>query len=105
MFEQAKAKIVEEGMIKKAVHAGGQIAQAGFEAARVKDKLSHAVEDGVSATKRAIKHSRYAAEDFVDETAHRIKRDPLRSVAITFGIGLGIGVVVGWLANRKACKG
>lgn len=105
MFEQAKAAIAEDGILQKAVQAGEeQIAQAGLKAAHLKEKLSHVVEDGVSATRKAIKRSRYAAEDMIDETAYRIKRDPLRCVAITFGVGLGLGTLIGWLTTRKGCK-
>ena len=50
--------------------------------------------------RRIAKRGRYAAEDLVDETTYRIKRDPLRSVAITFAIGLGVGALAGWMAGR-----
>ena len=29
------------------------------------------------------------------------RRDPLRSVAITFAVGLGIGALAGWLTGRS----
>lgn len=83
MFEQAKAEL---------------------EIGALKNKLSEAVEDGLDATRRTIKRSRRAAGDLVDETAHHIKRDPLRSVAITFGAGLGLGALIGWLSARTCCK-
>jgi len=64
-------------------------------------RASHAVEDAMTEARRMAKRGRYAAEDLVDETAHRIKRDPLRSVAITLAVGLGVGALAGWLAGRS----
>lgn len=70
----------------------------------LKNKVSEAVEEGLDATRRTIKRSRRAAEDLVEEIAHQIKRDPLRAVAVTFGVGLGLGALIGWLSARTCCK-
>jgi ElaB/YqjD/DUF883 family membrane-anchored ribosome-binding protein len=48
------------------------------------------------------KRSRYAAEDLIDDAAHRVKRDPLRAVALGFAIGLSMGALVVWLATHNA---
>jgi ElaB/YqjD/DUF883 family membrane-anchored ribosome-binding protein len=48
------------------------------------------------------KRSRYAAEDLVEDAAHRVKRDPLRSVALGLAIGLGMGALSVWVATRNA---
>ena len=88
-------------LLGKAVHAGERVIQVGAEASRLKVKASHAVEDAMTEARRIAKRGRYAAEDLVDETAYRIKRDPLRSVAITFAVGLGVGALAGWLAGRN----
>jgi len=91
----------ERSLLGKAVHASGRVLEAGAEAARLKVRASHAVEDARSEAKRLAKRGRHAAEDLVDDAAYRIKRDPLRSVAITFAVGLGVGVLAGWLAGRS----
>jgi ElaB/YqjD/DUF883 family membrane-anchored ribosome-binding protein len=91
----------ESSLLKKAKQVGEQVTQVAAEASRLKDAASHAVEDAVTEAKRLAKRSRYIAEDLVDETAHRIKHDPLRSVAIGFAIGLGVGMLTGWLAARS----
>lgn len=70
----------------------------------LKNKVAEAVDEGLDATRRTIKRSQRAAEDLVDETAHCIKRDPLRSVAVTFGAGIGLGALIGWLTARTCCK-
>lgn len=91
----------KKSLLGKAVHAGERVIEAGAEATRLKVKASHAVEDAMVEARRIAKRGRYAAEDLVDETAYRIKRDPLRSVAITFAVGLGVGALAGWLAGRS----
>lgn len=52
--------------------------------------------------KRMAKRGLYAAEDLVDDTAHRIKKDPWLSVGVTFGVGMGLGVMLGWLVGKLA---
>ena len=90
----------KRSLLGKAVHAGERVVEAGVEASRLKVRASHAVEDAVTEARRLAKRSRYAAEDLVDDAQYRIKRDPLRSVAITFAVGLGVGALAGWLAGR-----
>jgi ElaB/YqjD/DUF883 family membrane-anchored ribosome-binding protein len=89
------------GLLKKARQVGEQVAQAAAEASKLKDTASQAVDDVVTEAKRLAKRSRNAAEELVEDAAHRIKRDPLRSVAIGFVIGLGVGVLTGWLAAQS----
>jgi hypothetical protein len=48
------------------------------------------------------KRSRYAAEDLIDDAAHRVKRDPLRALAMGLAIGFGLGALVVWLGTRNA---
>lgn len=91
----------KRSLLGKAVHAGERVVEIGVEAARLKQRASHAVEDTMVEARRLAKRGRYAAEDLVDETAYRIKRDPLRSVAVTFAVGLGIGALAGWLCGRS----
>lgn len=97
----AKDSTVAENLLKKTIQAGAQVAQAGVDASRLKATVDHAVEDGVIAAKRLAKRGRYAVEDFVDEAEHRVKREPFRAVGTALAIGLGIGLVVGWLASHN----
>jgi ElaB/YqjD/DUF883 family membrane-anchored ribosome-binding protein len=94
----------KSSLLGKAVHAGGRVVELGAEAARLKVRATHAVEDTMVEARRLVKRGRYAAEDLVDETTYRIKRDPLRSVAITFAVGLGVGALAGWLTGRSGRK-
>ena len=100
--EDVVAEDEKKSLLDKAVHAGERVVELGAEAARLKVRASHAVEDTMVEARRLAKRGRYAAEDLVDDAAYRIKRDPLRSVAITFAVGLGIGALAGWLTGRSA---
>jgi len=111
-----------EGLFKKTVATGAQVAHVGLEAARVKEKVEHAVddgvlaaarvkekvehavEDGVIAAKRAAKRGRYAAEDLAEEAVHCVKQNPASAVAVSFWAGFGLGALVIWLTarNRRA---
>ena len=92
----------KSSLLGKAKHAREQLAEVGDEVARLKTAASHAVEDAVSEAKRFAKHSRYAAEDLIEDAAHRVKRDPLRSVGLGLAIGLGIGALAVWAATHNA---
>jgi ElaB/YqjD/DUF883 family membrane-anchored ribosome-binding protein len=90
----------KSSLLGKAMHAGERLVEMGGEAVRLKSAASHAVEDAVTEAKRLAKRSRYAAEDLIADTAHRVKRDPLRSVALGFVIGLATGALAVWIATR-----
>lgn len=83
------------------IRAGEQVVQAGVEAARLTSAAAHAVEDAVGEVKRLAKRSRHVAEDLMDDATHRIKRDPLRSIAFGFAVGASVGILTGWLATRN----
>lgn len=85
-----------------------------LDAARHAEHLSHearlfksvvrdAIEDGVHAAKRTMKsvgRGVETLEDLKEETAHRVKRQPLTAVGIAAGAGLVLGVAVGWVGAR-----
>ena len=43
----------------------------------------------------------YAVSDFADDVALNVKRHPLKSTAITFGVAFGAGAVAAWFSRRK----
>jgi len=92
----------KSSLLGKARHVGERLMEAGGEISRLKTEASQAVEDTVTEAKRLAKRSRYAAEDLIDDAAHRVKRDPLRSVAMGLAIGFGLGAMAVWLAMRNA---
>ena len=86
---------MQASAVKEAVKMGAKVAQVGIEAERLKETVTHAVEDTVNAAKRAAKQGRYAVEDLVDEATYSVKRHPLQSVGLTLGIGFAIGTMFG----------
>lgn len=87
------------GMAERAAHI-----REGAE--ELKERVEEVFEDTVSEAKRMAKKGRYAAEDLIDDTEYKIKKAPFRSVAVTFGVGVGLGLVAGVLVSRisKACS-
>jgi ElaB/YqjD/DUF883 family membrane-anchored ribosome-binding protein len=94
----------KSSLLGKARHVGERLMEVGGEVSRLKTEASHTVEEAVTEAKRLAKRSRYAAEDLIDDAAHRVKRDPLRSVAMGLAIGFGLGALAVWIATRNASE-
>jgi len=87
----------------RAIDTARQIARLSHEAQRLGSLAADAVEDGVHAAKRAIKSVERSVEELGDskeELAHRVKRQPLKAVALAVGLGLVIRTAFGWLCAR-----
>ena len=70
---------------------------------RVKSLAEDAIEDGVHAARRAVKSVRRGIErleDIRDEGIHRVRRHPLKALAVAAVAGLMLGVAAGWIARR-----
>jgi len=78
---------------KAAREAEERLTHLGKEAGAMKAAIGDAIEDRMNMAKRAVKHGYRATEDLVDETTHKIKRDPLRALGLSFVVG----VAAGWL--------
>ncbi len=76
-------------------------ARATKEALRLKEIITEAVEDGLRTARRTMKQSQEFAEETMDEAVHTVKKYPLQTVAVTFGVALAAGLFVGWLASRR----
>ena len=101
MLEQTTETTSDRGILRKAVGAAGQAARMAVKVEGLKERASHLYEDTLVDARRMAKKGRHAAEDLVDDTAYRIKKQPLRSVGITFGVGLGLGMLTGWMMGRN----
>ena len=89
-------------LLEKAMHVGERLVGVRGEASRLKTAASHAAEDVVTEARRFAKRGRYAAEDLMDDAAHRVKRDPLRSVAFGFALGFSLGALAVWVEMHEA---
>ena len=67
----------------------------------LRSDVREAVEEGVRAANRAIRHGRHAAEDAVEEAKHTIKGRPIQAVGITFAAGVLAGCFLCWIAFRE----
>lgn len=76
---------------------GCQFANFGGEFNHLKSDLADTAHD----VTRVIRKARHAAEDLLDEVSTVVKRQPLRSAGIVFGLGVGAGALAGWLGTRK----
>jgi ElaB/YqjD/DUF883 family membrane-anchored ribosome-binding protein len=91
-------------VLEKVTDVRAAAAQLGAEAGRVKEVVADAVEDGINAAKRAVKQGRRAAEGFIDDAEHQVRRNPLSAIGVSFGIGLGLGIVIGALTARNSFR-
>ena len=71
----------------------------------MKSMARDAGEEGVYAAKRLVRRAQHGVErlqDFRDDAAYRVKREPIKAVAVAAGVGVVFGVVLSWIASRTA---
>ncbi|MGD0632122.1 MAG: hypothetical protein ABR987_22550 [Terracidiphilus sp.] len=81
-------------------HVGQQIDDTTHKATRAASAVADALEDGVSAARRAARDGADAASELLYNTKRRLQRHPLESVAITFAAGFVAGTAIGWMMKR-----
>lgn len=96
---------MKSGVLGKVTELGVAAVQFGGAVEHVKEAVAGGVEDGFKEAKRAVKQGRRAAEDLVDDAEYHVKRYPFSTVGVCFGIGLGLGAVIGMLLARNANHG
>jgi ElaB/YqjD/DUF883 family membrane-anchored ribosome-binding protein len=101
MEESIMEQNEKSSLLGKAMDVGERLVGVRDEASRLKTAASQTIEDAVTGAKRFTKRSRYAAEDLLEDAGHRVKRDPLRSVALGFTVGLAMGALAVWLATHN----
>jgi ElaB/YqjD/DUF883 family membrane-anchored ribosome-binding protein len=92
-------------VLDKVIGAGATARKLGVEVGRVKEAVADAVEDEISAARRAVKQGRRSAEDLIDDAEYQVKQRPLNKVGVSFGVGLGLGALIGALLARNAHRG
>lgn len=91
-----------ETVLNRAIDACRQVAHCSHEAQLLKSLATDAVDDGVHAARRAIKSARRGVEelgDLKDEAVHRMKRQPLKALSAAAGVGLVLGLAIGWIGR------
>jgi ElaB/YqjD/DUF883 family membrane-anchored ribosome-binding protein len=90
---------METSNVKKMVN--DQIAETAEEAARLRNAVVHAIEDGIEDARRLAKRGKNVAEEVIDDAETSVRRHPLTTVgAATLG-AFAIGGIVGFLLGRK----
>ena len=87
-------------MAARFVDAARHAVHVSHEARAVKSLAEDAIEDGVHATRRAVRRGIERLEDIKDDAIHCVKRQPLKTVAMVAGVGFMVGLASGWVAAR-----
>lgn len=88
---------LRKNVSKAAREAEERLTDLGKDAVRMKATIADAIEDRMNTARRAVKHGYRATEDFLDDTTHRIKGDPLRALSLSFVAGM----TAGWLLPHR----
>ena len=101
----ATIKIPEQctSLVDKAVGAYRKATDVARDAREFTNMATDAVDDGVHAAKRALRTARRQVAnvtDWRDEAVYRVKRQPLRTIGLVFGVGVLAGVVIHWASHR-----
>ena len=73
------------------------------EAQALKSRAADAVDEGVYVARRALKSMKRGVaqlEDMQDEAIQRVKRHPIGAVGVAVGVGLVLGIAVGFAGAR-----
>ena len=90
---------MEPATVKKMVN--DHIAETAEEAARLRNAVVHAIEDGIEDARRIAKRGRTIAEDVIDDAETSVRHHPLTSVGVATLGAFTIGALVGFLLGRK----
>ena len=85
--------------------AARQAADISHEFERLRSLATEVVDDGVHVAKRTMKSVKRGVEqlgDIKDEAVHSMRRHPLQAAGIALGVGLVLGIAVGWVARRPS---
>ena len=80
--------------------ASDSIADTVHRTTRAASAAVDAIENGVTAAGRAVKHGSCVAEGLYDDAKHRIQKNPAGAVIATFAIGMALGTGITWMLRR-----
>ncbi len=81
--------------------ADAQVAASIHKLSRASSAMADAIDESVDVIKRAVKRSGDVAEELMDDTAQRVKRHPVETMAATLAVGLVAGIFIGWMITRR----
>jgi ElaB/YqjD/DUF883 family membrane-anchored ribosome-binding protein len=90
--------------VDRMLEAARQAGRVSHEARVARTLAADAIEDGVRATERAVRRGIEKVEDVKDEGIHRVKRQPVKTLAIAAGVCLSLGLAAGWIVGRACSK-
>jgi ElaB/YqjD/DUF883 family membrane-anchored ribosome-binding protein len=88
-------KSVVDKVAKTLVDQAGNIGETVRKASKFTSGVADSVQDGLSTAKNAVQDGRDAVEDFIDDTARRVKRSPIESILLSMTVGVAIGFLLG----------
>ena len=94
-------KSVVDKVAKTLVDQAGNIGETVRKASQFTSDVAGSVQDGLSTAKSAVQDGRDAVEDFIDDTARRVKRSPIQSVLLSLTIGVAVGFLLGRVTNSE----
>jgi ElaB/YqjD/DUF883 family membrane-anchored ribosome-binding protein len=88
-------------VVRKVAGRVADVSEALVDDARLlKAKATELVDEGKVAARKAYSRTLRDLDDLKDETALKVRKAPFAAVGVTFGVGLVLGAVVGWMARR-----
>jgi len=81
--------------------AADHIAESADQASRATCAVADAIGNSVGAVRRVAKRGGDAAEEFLNDTNHRLQRHLVLTVAATFAVGVTAGTLIGWMMKRR----
>ena len=79
------------------------MAHVAAEVEHVKELVGDGAENAVRVARQTMRRARHSAEDAGEELVHQMKRHPLESAGLAFGVGLLAGFAIGMALFR--CTG
>ena len=78
------------------------LASVAAEVENVKAMVGEGAENAVRAAKQTMRRARHSAEDASEELVHQMKRHPIESAGVAFGVGLISGLAIGMALFRRS---
>jgi molybdopterin biosynthesis enzyme len=99
------ATITQEVLMNRAtafaIRTGAQLAKAGCEVVHFQSAIRGGARYRIATARRALRKSRYLAEDLTDGIVLTVRRRPLKAISIIAGVAFGIGALTGWLGRGR----